>query len=97
MINLSITALSENDAMFEAVVTWRLARTHSRFIALVPAEAQIVDALYLLKDGKVVYTLQEDGEHHLFIEESYAHSLMYGEIVRIFDEQQLKPRTITIK
>ena len=52
----------KNNAIFEAVMTPRLARTSSGFIALVPAEARIGDDLYVLKDGKVVYNLREEGE-----------------------------------
>jgi hypothetical protein len=89
--------LSKNTAMYEAVISRCLARTGNGFIGLVPAEAREGDVLYLLKDGKVVYALREDSEHHLFIGESYVHSLMYGEIVGTFNETQLRPRTLTIK
>jgi hypothetical protein len=93
----SVAELSKNPTMFKTILTRRLARTRKGFIGLVPAEAQIGDGLYLLKDGEVIYTLRDDGEHHRFVGESYVHGIMYGEIIRIFDKEHLKPRTMTIK
>jgi hypothetical protein len=78
----------KNNAILEAVMTPRLARTRSGFIAPVPAEARIGDDLYVLKDGKVVYNLrgEGEGEHHILIGERNVYGLLYGEIVGIFDE-----------
>ena len=63
-----------------------LARTSKGLVALVPAEAEPDDIVWLVRGGNMFYILRPDGPgKHVLIGEAYIHGLMNGEITSMRD------------
>jgi hypothetical protein len=64
----------------------RLAHTIRGLIALVPAEAEPDDTVWLVRGGNMFYILRpESSNRHILIGEAYVHGLMNGEITSMRD------------
>lgn len=78
------------DLLFSAVLDYRLAKTESGRLALVPHNAEMEDSIALLQGGKCPFVVRQQESKWSFVGDSYVHGMMNGEEWRDEDSKEME-------
>lgn len=74
----------------------RFATLDTGYMGLVPRQAQVGDAVYILKGGHVLYVLRRNGNSYILVGECYVHGLMDGEGMEMVGRGELTMETVVL-